>query len=246
MDNRFKRANLIGVKNTRIFILLLLVFYLSIKFLINMVFAVEDDSLKKATLYEEKGYYYYNIAKNYYQNKDYKYSSLNYTNSISYLTLAYIIYLDKLNNKDKFLKISKDVLFFSNELNIALSKINDKSKIDSINSIYASNYLNMAATLQKIYATDPPYSIEFYKKEYLYFVNKLQKESPKVIEKPSENILIQIALYYQKSIVYYLMVNDYDKAQKSLEDLKKFADLVKLNEIENIVKESEKKLKNKG
>ncbi len=219
-------------------------FFISIIFIsIIKIYSIEDDTLKKAQIYEDKGYQYYKIARNYYFNQEYKYSSLNYVNSISYLTLAYIIYLDKLNNKDKFFNISQDVLFFSNELNISLSKIKDKTKIDTINSIYASNYLNMASTLQKIYATNPPYSLDFYKKQYIPFVINLYKKETKNIEKINENILIQIAIYYKKSIDYYLLVNDYDKAKKSFQDLKKYYDLIKLKEIEIILKEAEKKIK---
>ncbi|MGC8815007.1 MAG: hypothetical protein ACP5O4_02240 [bacterium] len=226
--------------NLKIFFLVFVIWILFFK-VIN-IYSIEDNSLEKAQLYEEKGYNYYKIAKNYYYNKDYKYSSLNYVNAISYLTLAYIIYLDKLNNREKFFNISKDVLFFSNELNISLSKIQDKSKTDTINSIYASNYLNMASTLQKIYATDPKYSIDFYKNQYIPTVNNLyKKENNKEILKT--DILIQIAIYYKKSIDYYLLVNDYDKANKSFEDLKKYNSLVKNKEVEKILKEVEKKLK---
>ena len=83
------------------------IIYLNILIFWNIIFkffiyAIEDNSLNKAQIYEEKGYNYYKIAKNYYYNKDFKYSALNYVNSISYLTLAYIIYIDKLNNKEKF------------------------------------------------------------------------------------------------------------------------------------------------
>ncbi|MGC8733466.1 MAG: hypothetical protein ACP5RD_00220 [bacterium] len=226
--------------NLKIFFLVFVIWILFFK-VIN-IYSIEDNSLEKAQLYEEKGYNYYKIAKNYYYNKDYKYSSLNYVNAISYLTLAYIIYLDKLNNREKFFNISKDVLFFSNELNISLSKIQDKSKTDTINSIYASNYLNMASTLQKIYATDPKYSIDFYKNQYIPTVNNLyKKENNKEILKT--DILIQIAIYYKKSIDYYLLVNDYDKANKSFEDLKKYNSLVKNKEVEKILKEVKKKLK---
>ncbi|MGB9638067.1 MAG: hypothetical protein ACPL1F_02045 [bacterium] len=226
--------------NLKIFFLVFVIWILFFK-VIN-IYSIEDNSLEKAQLYEEKGYNYYKIAKNYYYNKDYKYSSLNYVNAISYLTLAYIIYLDKLNNREKFFNISKDVLFFSNELNISLSKIQDKSKTDTINSIYASNYLNMASTLQKIYATDPKYSIDFYKNQYIPTVDNLyKKENNKEILKT--DILIQIAIYYKKSIDYYLLVNDYDKANKSFEDLKKYNSLVKNKEVEKILKEVEKKLK---
>jgi len=206
------------------------------------IYAIEDDSLNKAQTYEEKGYNYYKIAKNYYYNKDFKYSALNYVNSISYLTLAYIIYLDKLNNKEKFYNISKDVLFYSNELNISLSKIKDKSKIDTINSLYASNYLNMASTLQKIYATDPKYSLEFYKTQYIPFVNDTYKKE-KTQEKLNEDILVQIALYYKKSIDYYLLINEHDKAKKTLQDLKNYYNLIKKEEVRKILKEAESKLK---
>ena len=233
---------IIKFKNLKIYkkiLIILLCFFISVV----KIYSIEDDSLKKAQIYEEKGYNYYKIAKSYYYNQDYKYSSLNYVNSISYLTLAYIIYLDKLNNKEKFLDISKDVLFFSNELNISLSKIRDKSKIDTVNSLYASNYLNMASTLQKIYATDPKYSLDFYKNQYIPFVNNIYKKETNIKEIMNENILIQIAIYYKKSIDYYLLVNDYDKAKKSLQDLRKYYDLVKIKEIENILKEVEKKLK---
>jgi hypothetical protein len=221
--------------------------YLNILILWNIIFkfftyAIEDDSLNKAQIYEEKGYNYYKIAKNYYYNKDFKYSALNYVNSISYLTLAYIIYLDKLNNKEKFYNISKDVLFYSNELNISLSKIRDKSKIDTINSLYASNYLNMASTLQKIYATDPKYSLEFYKTQYIPFVNDRYKKE-KIQETLNEDILVQIALYYKKSIDYYLLINEYDKAKKTLQDLKNYYNLIKKEEVTKILKEAESKFK---
>jgi len=223
------------------------IIYLNILIFWNIIFkffiyAIEDNSLNKAQIYEEKGYNYYKIAKNYYYNKDFKYSALNYVNSISYLTLAYIIYIDKLNNKEKFYNISKDVLFFSNELNISLSKIQDKSKIDTINSLYASNYLNMASTLQKIYATDPKYSLEFYKTQYIPFVNDIYKKE-KIQETLNENILVQIALYYKKSIDYYLLINEYDKAKKTLQDLKNYYNLIKKEEVRKILKEAESKFK---
>lgn len=223
------------------------IIYLNILIFWNIIFkffiyAIEDDSLNKAQIYEEKGYNYYKIAKNYYYNKDFKYSALNYVNSISYLTLAYIIYLDKLNNKEKFYNISKDVLFFSNELNISLSKIQDKSKIDTINSLYASNYLNMASTLQKIYAADPKYSLEFYKAQYIPFVNNTYKKE-KIQETLNEDILVQIALYYKKSIDYYLLINEYDKAKKTLQDLKNYYNLIKKEEVRKILKEAESKFK---
>jgi hypothetical protein len=223
------------------------IIYLNILIFWNIIFkffiyAIEDNSLNKAQIYEEKGYNYYKIAKNYYYNKDFKYSALNYVNSISYLTLAYIIYLDKLNNKEKFYNISKDVLFFSNELNISLSKIQDKSKIDTINSLYASNYLNMASTLQKIYATDPKYSLEFYKTKYIPFVNDIYKKE-KIQETLNEDILVQIALYYKKSIDYYLLINEYDKAKKTLQDLKNYYNLIKKEEVRKILKEAESKFK---
>ena len=223
------------------------IIYLNILIFWNIIFkffiyAIEDNSLNKAQIYEEKGYNYYKIAKNYYYNKDFKYSALNYVNSISYLTLAYIIYIDKLNNKEKFYNISKDVLFFSNELNISLSKIQDKSKIDTINSLYASNYLNMASTLQKIYATDPKYSLEFYKTQYIPFVNHIYKKE-KIKETLNEDILVQIALYYKKSIDYYLLINEYDKAKKTLQDLKNYYNLIKKEEVRKILKETESKLK---
>jgi len=223
------------------------IIYLNILIFWNIIFkffiyAIEDNSLNKAQIYEEKGYNYYKIAKNYYYNKDFKYSALNYVNSISYLTLAYIIYLDKLNNKEKFYNISKDVLFFSNELNISLSKIQDKSKIDTINSLYASNYLNMASTLQKIYATDPKYSLEFYKTQYIPFVNDIYKKE-KIKETLNEDILVQIALYYKKSIDYYLLINEYDKAKKTLQDLKNYYNLIKKEEVRKILKEAESKFK---
>ena len=223
------------------------IIYLNILIFWNIIFkffiyAIEDNSLNKAQIYEEKGYNYYKIAKNYYYNKDFKYSTLNYVNSISYLTLAYIIYIDKLNNKEKFYNISKDVLFFSNELNISLSKIQDKSKINTINSLYASNYLNMASTLQKIYATDPKYSLEFYKTQYIPFVNDIYKKE-KIQETLNENILVQIALYYKKSIDYYLLINEYDKAKKTLQDLKNYYNLIKKEEVRKILKEAESKFK---
>lgn len=223
------------------------IIYLNILIFWNIIFkffiyAIEDNSLNKAQIYEEKGYNYYKIAKNYYYNKDFKYSALNYVNSISYLTLAYIIYIDKLKNKEKFYNISKDVLFFSNELNISLSKIQDKSKIDTINSLYASNYLNMASTLQKIYATDPKYSLEFYKTQYIPFVNDIYKKE-KIKEKLNEDILVQIALYYKKSIDYYLLINEYDKAKKTLQDLKNYYNLIKKEEVRKILKEAESKFK---
>ena len=223
------------------------IIYLNILIFWNIIFkfliyAIEDDSLNKAQIYEEKGYNYYKIAKNYYYNKDFKYSALNYVNSISYLTLAYIIYLDKLNNKEKFYNISKDVLFFSNELNISLSKIQDKSKIDTINSLYASNYLNIASTLQKIYATDPKYSLEFYKTKYIPFVNDIYKKE-EIKETLNEDILVQIALYYKKSIDYYLLINEYDKAKKTLQDLKNYYNLIKKEEVKKILKEAESKFK---
>jgi hypothetical protein len=223
------------------------IIYLNILIFWNIIFkffiyAIEDDSLNKAQIYEEKGYNYYKIAKNYYYNKDFKYSALNYVNSISYLTLAYIIYLDKLNNKEKFYNISKDVLFYSNELNISLSKIQDKSKIDTINSLYASNYLNMASTLQKIYATEPKYSLEFYKTQYTPFVNDIYKKE-KIQETLNEDILVQIALYYKKSIDYYLLINEYDKAKKTLQDLKNYYNLIKKEEVRKILKEAESKFK---
>jgi hypothetical protein len=223
------------------------IIYLNILIFWNIIFkffiyAIEDNSLNKAQIYEEKGYNYYKIAKNYYYNKDFKYSALNYVNSISYLTLAYIIYIDKLNNKEKFYNISKDVLFFSNELNISLSKIQDKSKIDTINSLYASNYLNMASTLQKIYATDPKYSLEFYKTKYIPFVNDIYKKE-EIQETLNEDILVQIALYYKKSIDYYLLINEYDKAKKTLQDLKNYYNLIKKEEVRKILKEAESKFK---
>lgn len=230
------------IKKRSFKIFFLILFNLILFFNITSIYSIEDNSLAKAKLYEEKGYNYYKIAKNYYYNKDYKYSSLNYVNSISYLTLAYIIYLDKLNNKEKFFNISKDVLIFSNELNISLSKIRDKSKTDTINSIYASNYLNMASTLQKIYATDPQYSLDFYKNQYIPTVSNLYKKENDT-EKINKDILIQIAIYYKKSIDYYLLVNDYDKAKKSLEDLKKYNSLIKNKEVEKIIKKIEKKIK---
>jgi hypothetical protein len=224
------------------------IIYLNILIFWNIIFkffiyAIEDNSLNKAQIYEEKGYNYHKIAKNYYYNKDFKYSALNYVNSISYLTLAYIIYIDKLNNKEKFYNISKDVLFFSNELNISLSKIQDKSKIDTINSLYASNYLNMASTLQKIYATEPKYSLEFYKTQYIRFVNDTYKKE-KIQETLNEDILVQIALYYKKSIDYYLLINEYDKAKKTLQDLKNYYNLIKKEEVRKILKEAESKFKN--
>jgi hypothetical protein len=100
----------------------------------------------------------------------------------------------------------------------------------------------MASTLQKIYATDPKYSLKFYKTQYIPFVNDIYKKD-KIQETLNENILVQIALYYKKSIDYYLLINEYDKAKKTLQDLKNYYNLIEKEEVKKILKEAESKFK---
>lgn len=173
--------------------------------------------------YENRASNSYKIAKEYYLKGDYIKSLVSYVDCITYFTLAYHIYIDKLNDKNNFFRVSEIVLNVSIESDQvndkAFLKTNDLNKKNNILAIKSSNYLNFASTLQKMYGVD--YKIAT--KKYEQVKNKIEID---------DSILITIAKCFAKAIDIQLSIANYDKAKEYFLEFEKY-----YNSLDNRIKD---------
>lgn len=170
-------------------------------------FVYSDINLVK--IYEEKAKLAYQNAKKYSSQANYINSLVSYVECITYYTLTYHIYIDKLKDRDNFLKIANLVLNISLETDeVADKAINqtfDKNKKNNILNVKSSNYLNFASTLEKMYSVD--YKIAQKKNEELKMPN---------------SVILTISNYFAKSIDIQLSMNNYEKAKEYFKELEVF------------------------
>jgi len=170
-------------------------------FLVSIVYSYVD----LAKDYENKADSSYKLAKDYVLKNDYINSLAKYVEAITFYTLSYHIYIDKLKDKDNFFRVSDKTLKVSLEGdNIAykaIDQVKDENKKNNILFIRSSNYVNFASTLEKMYSVD--YNI----------ADKKYNELKKII-KTEDSILISIAKYFGKSIDIQLSLGNKSKAQE--------------------------------
>lgn len=166
-------------------------------------------NIYKVKEYEEKGEMAYRNAKNYNLSQNYVNSLVSYIESITYYTLAYHIYIDKLHDKDNFFRVASLVLDISLETDEvadkAFKQVKDKNKKSNILNVKSSNYLNFASTLQKMYAVD--YILADKKNSELKMPN---------------SIILTIAGFFSKSIDIQLSMNNYEKAQEYFKEFETY------------------------
>ncbi|MFN4219853.1 MAG: hypothetical protein ACK4GJ_02900 [bacterium] len=160
-------------------------------------------------LYEDKAKMAYQNARNYSSQASYINSLVSYVECITYYTLAYHIYIDKLKDKDNFFRVSSLVLNISLEsdkvADKAIEQTNDKNKKNNILNVKSSNYLNFASTLEKMYSVD--YKIAQKKNEELKMPN---------------SVILTISEYFAKSIDIQLSMNNYEKAKEYFREFEIF------------------------
>jgi len=200
----------------KFFLFLVLVFLFSIS-------GTFSNYLNTAENYEKQGDVSLEVAKNYSSKNDYLNSLAKYVEAITYYTLSYHIYIDKLKDKDNFFRLSDKVLTISLETDEiayrAIDQTPDKNKKNNILSIRSSNYLNFASTLEKMYSVDYIIANEKYKK----ISNTL---------KTNDSILLSIAKYFGKSIDIQLSLNNKPKAEEYFSFLEQY-----YNTLDNKIKD---------
>jgi hypothetical protein len=178
-----------------------IIFSIFFIFLVSIVYSYVD----LAKDYENKADRSYKLAKDYVLKNDYINSLAKYVEAITFYTLSYHIYIDKLKDKDNFFRVSDKTLKVSLESdNIAykaVDQVKDENKKNNILFIRSSNYVNFASTLEKMYSVD--YNI----------ADKKYNELKKII-KTEDSILISIAKYFGKSIDIQLSLGNKSKAQE--------------------------------
>lgn len=185
------------------------VFFLFI-FLLFLVWA-NIDIVKN---YEEKAENSYKYAKIYRLQQDYLKSLVSYVNSITYYTLAFHLYIDKLKDKENFFRVGEKLLIISLEsdevADKAYEKTNDQNKKINIMNIKASNYSNFASVLEKMYGVD--YKV----------ATKKYEELIKEPKNSDDSIILFVAKNFAKAIDVMLSVNNIQKAKEYFNELQIF------------------------
>lgn len=185
------------------------VFFLFI-FLLFLVWA-NIDIVKN---YEEKAENSYKYAKIYRLQQDYLKSLVSYVNSITYYTLAFHLYIDKLKDKKNFFRVGEKLLIISLEsdevADKAYEKTNDQNKKINIMNIKASNYSNFASVLEKMYGVD--YKV----------ATKKYEELIKEPKNSNDSIILFVAKNFAKAIDVMLSLNNIQKAKEYFNELQIF------------------------
>lgn len=185
------------------------VFFLFI-FLLFLVWA-NIDIVKN---YEEKAENSYKYAKIYRLQQDYLKSLVSYVNSITYYTLAFHLYIDKLKDKENFFRVGEKLLIISLEsdevADKAYEKTNDQNKKINIMNIKASNYSNFASVLEKMYGVD--YKV----------ATKKYEELIKEPKNSNDSIILFVAKNFAKAIDVMLSLNNIQKAKEYFNELQIF------------------------
>lgn len=191
------------LKNKSLFLFFIFLFFLSWA------------DLDIAKNYEERAENSYKYAKVYRFQQDYLKSLVSYVNSITYYTLAFHLYIDKLKDKENFFRVGEKLLIISVEsdevADKAYEKTNDQNKKINIMNIKASNCSNFASVLEKMYGVDYKVATKKYQ--------ELIKESGKSSD---DSIILFVAKNFAKAIDVMLSVNNIQKAKEYFNELQIF------------------------